>query len=151
MKLRSITGMNRSVVCCSCAQDAGNESIGATAAAATANDGKRASSAARRSCSSGHAIGPAPGNGGLVLAEFARNRLSGRDPKVGAGFRVGEKLPQQAKPHRTAAALWMQDRGDQRAQSLVSSSSSFQIESTCSFGKIGRGLNRADSPCIQSS
>ena len=35
--------------------------------------------------------------------------------------------------------------------SRTSSSSSFHIDSTCSFGKIGRGLNRAESPCVQSS
>src|SRR5882757_5156554 len=108
--------MKRSVVCDCAHRIPGSENAGAAAAARNSERRETSikdSSDAKRS--SGYAIGAALSGGCFVSLEIRRDRLAGCDPQIGAGFGVGEKLPQQTQSHRTTAALRMQHGRNQRA------------------------------------
>src|SRR5882672_3410247 len=101
--------MKRSVVCDCARRIPGSDKAGAAAAA---RNSERRETSIKDSWDIRSAWLSAAG--GFVLAVVRRDRLAGCDPQIGAGFGVGEKLPQQTKPHRTTAALRMQHGGDQR-------------------------------------
>src|ERR1700682_3296855 len=109
-KVRSITGMKRSVVCDCARRIPGSDNAGAAAAAFNS---KRRETSIDNSWDIWSARLSA--GGCFVTSEIRRDRLSGRDPQIGARFGIGEKFPQQTKPHRTTAALRVQHGRDHRS------------------------------------